>query len=1090
MKKSLLGVAFAAFSSVTFAQQNVDASNWTKGEDISDKIGWGNLKFENNPMDYWTLTKGSGSTTETGGLFEVYDGSDCDLFQYVYLPKGQYRLQCQGYYRCGGSDQNESGDPTAFDNDDFEYNAQLYVQDGTYDVNTKEFKKGYLRFENPLMPRLYEMRGEQLFFATGDQPSWMTDGSYNVKGGVACGPCSVDGSLVWFGKGYYSPTWVSDEEAYNLVDFFVMSDGYVRLGVTKIPSRGQDSFMVTNFQMIYNGDVADNAEILAKRSAVGAAYAKLIDYSNSLEDDETIYGIFYDVLSETVEEAYVDATKMSVDECNAAIESLNKLYDEIVAARNSHIALRSLCNTAKLLVSRTDYPGKSDFESALAKAERLVDTNATRDEEGLDTFAKAYDELAQARMAYVMSEASEDGSYDFTFAVTYPFFCLPEYEPTWDNENQQWVPNEEVMASNWAKFDDCDGTDKTTHTVTENNEQVTYDVPAIAAGVTISNDTSVKNAWFSEGTEGGHLSIYWNDKLPCAKKWDLVHDGYNRTCQVVTGLPNGYYKLKALAQTWSNDWNDNCRNHIFIQSGDNKSMSEYLTPGGWWGNDINQWKELETQMIQVTNNEVLIAGEDNGFAAFTGFRLYYYGETPNFRVLLADQISSVEAGIEELWLKGDKANASALYAKVPAEIKTPEEYLAAMSALEETQAYIDEAKKVVEEFENIVDILMGEPNEAYLALCDEALKVSKRDVEGNDYKNELVVKEAYEALNAYFAVVNAIDAYTDETSISEILTANNDYFKANYCTAAQVRERQTELEYAYHKVFFAATDEIKNASEAKPVDVTAFVVNADFSKGTTGWNAPGLSVNENFKDAEFYDKTFNINQTVYGLPAGCYMVQVQGFYRDGNNYSNMYTNFVEGSLSDVELWENHNVVLYANERTTYMTSFASEYYTERGMVKRFEAWDDGNMVTKDITEFDDEAIKSHPWDASFEVTDYDEMGEEIKVTLYYPNSMEGAMWRFQQSPEAYINKVMVMVDEKGTLSFGLRKSVKIGADWCIFDNFKLFYLGTETPTGVSTVNVNAEAKEFFTLSGIKTNGMKKGINIVKMADGSVVKIVK
>ena len=166
MKKSLLSVALAVVASAGYAQQKVaDASNWKVGEDISDKIEWGNLKFENNPMDYWTLAKGAGSTTQTGGLFEVYDGSDCDLFQYVYLPKGQYRLQCQGYYRCGGSDQNDTGDPTAFDSDEFEYNAKLYVQDGTYNQDTKEFKKGYLRFENPLMPRLYEMRGEQLFFA-------------------------------------------------------------------------------------------------------------------------------------------------------------------------------------------------------------------------------------------------------------------------------------------------------------------------------------------------------------------------------------------------------------------------------------------------------------------------------------------------------------------------------------------------------------------------------------------------------------------------------------------------------------------------------------------------------------------------------------------------------------------------------------------------------------------------------------------------------------------------------------------------------------------------------------------------------------
>ena len=79
------------------------------------------------------------------------------------------------------------------------------------------------------------------------------------------------------------------------------------------------------------------------------------------------------------------------------------------------------------------------------------------------------------------------------------------------------------------------------------------------------------------------LVIYWNDNLSCAKKWDMPHtdpDDYQRDiAQRITGVPNGYYKLKALAQTWMNDWNDAdklCKNRIFIQSGDNVSESAYL----------------------------------------------------------------------------------------------------------------------------------------------------------------------------------------------------------------------------------------------------------------------------------------------------------------------------------------------------------------------------------------------------------------------------------------------------------------------------------------------------------------------------------
>ena len=56
-----------------------------------------------------------------------------------------------------------------------------------------------------------------------------------------------------------------------------------------------------------------------------------------------------------------------------------------------------------------------------------------------------------------------------------------------------------------------------------------------------------------------------------------------------------------------------------------KAKSDFLPIGGWWGNDINQWKELSTDMILVTDGQVKIAAYDNGFAAWTGFRLSYYG---------------------------------------------------------------------------------------------------------------------------------------------------------------------------------------------------------------------------------------------------------------------------------------------------------------------------------------------------------------------------------------------------------------------------------------------------------------------------------
>ena len=43
--------------------------------------------------------------------------------------------------------------------------------------------------------------------------------------------------------------------------------------------------------------------------------------------------------------------------------------------------------------------------------------------------------------------------------------------------------------------------------------------------------------------------------------------------------------------------------------------------------------------------------------------------------------------------------------------------------------------------------------------------------------------------------------------------------------------------------------------------------------------------------------------------------------------------------------------------------------------------------------------------------------------------------------DAYLNEVTVNVKEGGSINCGLYKNTTIGNDWCIFDDFQLFYLG-------------------------------------------------
>lgn len=63
-------------------------------------------------------------------------------------------------------------------------------------------------------------------------------------------------------------------------------------------------------------------------------------------------------------------------------------------------------------------------------------------------------------------------------------------------------------------------------------------------------------------------------------------------------------------------------------------------------------------------------------------------------------------------------------------------------------------------------------------------------------------------------------------------------------------------------------------------------------------------------------------------------------------------------------------------------------------------------------------------------------------------------------------------------------------NWVAADNFKLFFLGDEAPDAVqSLVDANAKATQFFSLDGRQMSRLSRGINIVRMSDGTFRKVM-
>ena len=208
-------------------------------------------------------------------------------------------------------------------------------------------------------------------------------------------------------------------------------------------------------------------------------------------------------------------------------------------------------------------------------------------------------------------------------------------------------------------------------------------------------------------------------------------------------------------------------------------------------------------------------------------------------------------------------------------------------------------------------------------------------------------------------------------------TTDNDYAKWVFVTEA---ERIAALANATAEAGMDATWLIKGHNIGR---------NDTRNKTWQGGVKPGGD-NTNM-NAEKYNTDFDVNQTI-NVPNGKYVLEVQGFYRNGDNKTAAPAH-LNGS-------ENLYAKVYANTVEASLLSV----YADAGKV------DAGSTVE----------------------------GIEGK----FPNNQSDASKFF--SVGAYNLTLDPVVVSDGTLKIGVKKVEKVAADWACFDNFRLTYYGEVT----------------------------------------------
>ena len=1107
--------AFMATTSFTAQAQ----SEWEPDEDVTQFLEWSAYDGTDEGKEVW-IKEGLASWGFN------YDGEhaeweffnqpkDAVFYQIFNLPKGYYQFNVQAYYR-GDNWQNKywTGDETS--GAEFFASTGDYDEDGNFVANREVFTP----IVNIASSRV---TGGRLYEKINDDGNvdWSSDTEYTPTGQSEkyYTPNSMTGARYYFDAGYYNED--------NVIKVIQSEDGPIKIGIRKnANTTGSDWCLWSNFTATYLGEAGD----AVKKELALEKLETAISKAEALEDNYADYPALQALYQDTKEELAAEGRDADdVETIEAATAKIEKLIDDYKKYKGDAVALTSVIGASEKMVQATDYPGKPGFETAIADAKKVStdgEPEAVVVKEPTD-YAKALNALGNARAEYVMSiGAAADGSYDFTNVVAYPWFCNTEYNPTYNAENNKWEYPDVVINGNdektgWGSIGEASVED------TRKEGEVTYDMFNMSTDVTIGTDTTAVLSWYQTGTADWNRYVpYWNMQLTSCKHWATPGDRHE-VAQNLVGLPDGYYSLKGKGVTWSNDWNQgdfagkDVKMGIFVKAnGKTTDSEEVAKKSGWWGALSNQdeWNEFTTSMVEIKGGQARVGFFNNGFGAFTGMRLTYYGANPNFTAMISEQVEAIKNGLEEkLILMGDQAAVNKILAEIPAEIVGFDAYEAVLNTLAEANDYITTASNYINN--NDVTAKVSELQAKYDAESAEALALEPVITESMEifnredatYKDVQVFSTNIDAYEHYFNTEKSMAAEIASDEMTQKITEQLQDLSNAFAETQKLQDFEQELSIVRtHKILSDLN--LNNATENNPVDITAIVKNPSFTNGNTGWDGD-VTVDKGLESAERYNTNFDVSQTIYALPAGAYEVQVKAFYRDGN-ISSAFNHIYN---ADDENAYTPNAKLYANTREVDLVSICNmdAQFKDRSFTRfvyKQEELDENEF--KDLYERCEErdSISTETGETVYVVTSYqEELQADGSVTektandawiydswnfdgderYFYPNSMRGATARFKNDGGAYTNTIQVMVGEDGILTFGLKKNTTIGDDWCMFDDFKLFYLGTETPNAINGTNAgnNAKAQQIFSADGRQMKTMQKGLNIVKMSDGTVRKVM-
>lgn len=228
-----------------------------------------------------------------------------------------------------------------------------------------------------------------------------------------------------------------------------------------------------------------------------------------------------------------------------------------------------------------------------------------------------------------------------------------------------------------------------------------------------------------------------------------------------------------------------------------------------------------------------------------------------------------------------------------------------------------------------------------------------------------------------------------------------------------------------------------NASPTNPLNMTSFIVNPGFdANATTGWTGAGTVNNH---EVEFYQKTFDMYQTITGLPAGKYRLKAKGFERPKSNDS--------------------GAAYKAGTETIYAKLYAkSPGYSEVNV----------------------------PFNSLYKHT-YTGTG----TSNGYVNTMAAAEIMFTNTTSAYYDMTLtdIILNTGQALTIGAKTTFQQTGYWALFDSFKLEYIGAADVNDLATaLNNRVSEAQYLLTQHIQTsaaNSLNSAISQAQTATSAI-----